>query len=375
MTKYLYSALGLLLALPVLLHAADFNLTDSYFLKGGEATVDDVYTIGSSAVFSGRVGGDAISIGNNTRADGEIAQDALFVGERVTLLGTTSDDARLVGVSITLAGRVEDDAVLVGGSAVIEKAGSIGGNVYAAGNEVTIEGRVHGNVRAVGRIVRIGGQIEGDVEVWGDVALGSETVIEGDFIYHAKQEIQIPAGAQISGRVLFDEEGGGGIALPFGRDTLSGFFSLELLMELALGFFLLLLVRERLEETLLDAVSAFWRRVLRGVLIMLLIPIASILFLVSVVGIPVAALLLFLLAAGFAVSIPLAGFMAGLWLERVLFKRSAFPLSYRPVLLGILLLALISLIPYVGFVANLLLILASLGSIGTVFYRHAKMPV
>lgn len=365
---------GFFAFLPFVLFAADVHIGEDFFLKGSEKTTDDVYTVGSSTLFSGRVGGDATALGGTVLGNGDIAGDALFVGKRLTLRGTTTDDARLLGGRVFLEGRVGDDAVLLGGTVAVLPSASVGGDLYAVGDEVAVEGKVAGNARIAAREARIAGTVRGNVEVWGDVAVGSSASIGGDFIYHAKHEITISPGATLSGRVLFVREGAGGRVFPFKRDLLSGFFSLQLLMQLLLGFLLLFLMRERLEETLADMLSCFWPRVLRGALLLVLLPIAGVLLMGSIIGIPVALLLFAFLIMGGIVGTAVSGVMVGLFLEKTVFKRPLFPVTYRPVLLGILLLSLISVLPYVGLVANAMLLLAAFGSLGTISYRHFRMP-
>jgi hypothetical protein len=65
-----------------------------------------------------------------------------------------------------------------------------------------------------------------------------------------------------------------------------------------------------------------------------------------------------------------AGVLLGAGIERFLFRRPPFPLSYRPVLLGILLFSFLFVIPYVGFVINFIAFLAVLGALMTQLYRH-----
>ena len=190
-----------------------------------------------------------------------------------------------------------------------------------------------------------------------------------DFIYHAPREAVVASDARISGETLFDEQKGMRSNL---ASFSSGFASFHLLATLALAFFLFFLFRERTEEILLDAAENLWQRVLRGLLLFLVVPLAGAFLFFTAVGIPLGLALIALYFAGLVFSAAYAGVLLGVFLERPLFRRSAFPLSARTVFVGVALLALLGVIPYLGFVAVLLFTLASFGSLGTIGWRHLK---
>lgn len=356
-------------AMPIVVLAAQVHIGSDYFLKGSEKSGDDVYVLAPSATFAGAVSGDAVAVAEGIVSQGEISADAFFVGERVLLGGSVGDDARLLGAQVIVSGEVSDDLLAIGPEISLLPSATVLGNLYTIGGREKIAGQVAGSVRSFARETRIEGSVGGTVEVWGKVFLGERAAIGGDLIYHASREVTIPSGARVGGEVIFDRvrEGGSGLAGLF-----SGLFSLQILMMLAFAFALLLLARERTEEVLLDAISHFWPRVLRGLIILVLLPVAAALLFASVVLFPIGiALAAFFIASLLAASAS-AGILVGLWVERVLFKRAPFPLWWRPVLLGILALSLISVIPYVGLLIHAVLLLAALGGVGTVCYKHLK---
>lgn len=361
-------AAGFSALFPLAALAADAHIGGDFFLKGGEKAAHDLYAVGSSVTFVGPIEGDAVAAAENIWSESAVSQDVLFFGRFVTLKGTVDDDARIAGGQVNVSAHVGDDAVLLGAKVNLEPGAEVGNNLYIVAGAATLRGTVERDARVIARSARISGRVGGTLEVWGDAALEDGATVGGDFIYHARREIAIPSGAFVRGRVIFQDTSSGGAA---GRISaaLSGLFSLELLMMLGLGFLLFFFSRPRLEETLMDAVTNFWPRVLRGALLFLLLPTAAALLLASVVGAPAGILLLLLFATALLVSGALSGILVGAALERVFFKRSLVPLSYRPVLLGILCLSLVAVIPYLGLLIYLVLLLASLGAVGSVFYR------
>lgn len=360
------------LFLPLAVSAATLHISDDYFLRGSEKATDDLYVLARRATIAGEVRGDAVALGQAISSHGEIGADVLFAGGAVDLRGRVADDARLLGGQIVVSGEVSHDLLAIGPEIEIVSSASVGGDLYAVGERMRMAGKVDGRVRFLGDELRIDGPVAGDVEAWGEVSFGERGKVGGDLIYHAPRELAIPK-ERVAKEVIFDEMPRGGMnALAGLGGFFSGFFSLWALMTLTFGCALLFLARSRTEEVLLDAAGAFWLRVLRGLLIILLVPIAAFFLFVTVVGASLGIALAALLTAAAVASSALAGILLGMAGERVFFKRSAFPLTYRPVLLGGIALAAVSMIPYIGPLIYFLLFFAALGSTGTVFYRHLR---
>lgn len=363
---------GMIAAVPLSALAASVHFGD-YFLKGSQNAPDDVYTLGETAIFAGTVEGDAFAAGKSVFSQSDISGDALFLGETLRVGGTLGDDARLIGGVVAIDGIVSDDVIAIGSRIIIGPEAHIGGTLYAVGGEVEIHGEVLGGAKVYAGKLLLSGAVEGDMELWGKGTFQSSARIGGDFIQHTGGKAAAPVNVTIGGKVIFDEVTRGGMAFP--GSFFGGLFSLKVLMMLSLGFALFILARERTEEVLLDVLPNFWMRALRGFLILLLLPAAILLLLFSVVGIPIALVLASLLLALFLLSFAGAGILFGAWLEQFFFKRSAFPLSYRPVLLGSIGVSVISILPFVGPVIYGILFLAAAGSLGTVFFRKLRARI
>lgn len=363
-------------SVPAVAGAANIHIGEDYFLKGAEVVANDLYVVGPTATLAGKVLGDAVALGRTIWSESAISQDALFFGERIHLLGVVSDDARLLGGVVRVGGEVKDDAVFIGGEVTIEPEASINGNLYILSGETRLQGAVRGNAKIIAKEARISGSIAGELEIWGNVFLEPGATVGGDLIYHARQEIPALGSAPIGGRIIFDQtETRNGAGMFRFSGFFSGAFSLLLLMSLALGFFLFFFARPRMEEILYDTLFNFWPRMLRGVLIAILLPLLAFLFGVSIVGLPLGILLLLLFLSAGILSVALAPIMVGAWIEKIFFKRSPFPLLYRPVLLGNVALSFLFVIPYIGALMSAGLILVALGGIGTAFYRHLRQSM
>lgn len=350
---------------------ASVSIGGDYFLKSAERASDDLYTIGRTATFAGVAAGDITALALNIFHVGTTTADALFIGEEIQVHGVVGDDARVVGGTVTIDGEIADDVVAVGSVVVVTPAARIMGSLYAVGGSVSILGKVYGGAKVAAERAEVSGSIAGDLEVWGEAAFEAPADIGGDFIYHRSDATEAPVNVSVVGRVIVDDGGRGGDAF-FGNTFLGGLFALRILMLLALGFALFFFARERSEEVLADLMPQVGLRLLRGALIVILLGAALVLLLPTIVGIPLALVFGALLLLSFLVGSAYAGFLVGAWSERLFFKCSAFPLTYRSVLLGILFVSLMSTVPYVGPLFHILLTLSAIGSFGTMFYRHLR---
>lgn len=365
------SLLAVAIALtPLSVFASSVHIGGDYFLKGAEIAEDDLYVLGEIGTFAGTATGDIVSLAGTNISEGDSKADVLLLGGDVMLGGTVGDDARLVGETVTIGGVVEDDTLVFGARVVLLPSANIGGNLYIVGADVTIEGRVAGDVRVYGKNVEITGTIGGNLETWGTVVIRPGTSIGGDFTYHASRLVVIPEEVSVKGATLFEPLREKGLTLFAGPSFRGGFFSLYALMALGLTFSLFFFAKRRTEETLLDILLSFWHRALRGLLIVICAPVSIAVLFATVVGAPLAVVLLCIFVLFILLGQAFSALTVGAWCERVFFKRSAFPLAYRTVIIGTLALSLILLIPFLGFLAEFLLLLASIGGLGTAGYRQ-----
>lgn len=355
---------------PLSVFGASLHIGD-YFLKGAERAPDDLYVVGRTATLAGSVDGDAVVLGGRLWSEADISGDAFLAGEDVWLKGPVKDDARLVGATVTLDGTVFDDVVAIGSKVVILPTARIEGSLYIIGGDVEVMGAVLGDVKVLSGTFLLGGEIQGNLELWGKAAFKKPARIGGDFILHRKGKAVSPTNVEITGAVLFDETERSATRSAIST-FLGGFFALKALMTLALGFMLFLIVRERTEEVVQEALPNFWVRVFRGLLVCVGMSLATLVLIPSVIGIPIAVVLGSFLLILLVLSTAFAGMLFGAWIEQFVFRRSVFPLTYRPVLLGIVFLSLVSAIPFVGPIVEGMLMLGAIGSMGTLFFRHIR---
>ncbi len=321
------------------------------FIAGDSARLSaavkgDLIAAGGELLLAGPVEGDQIAFGGKLRFDGAVRQDLYAGGGQVALEGSVARNARLAGgdVSIGPRARVAGNASLAGGE--VKMLGAIGGYLQAAGGRVLIDGRVDGDVEAAG----------------GALELGPNARVGGRLRYRGGAPLVQQPGAQVLGGIERLEmpvrerapRAGGPVA--FGVWTL-GLMTTAAVMVLALpGYF------GRVAQA---ARTRFGWSVLAGFLALAAVPLAVLILLMTVIGVPLALLGLL----GYFVLLLLGYVAAGIALgDAALARWGAARAAQRgwralAAALGVLAIGLVALLPWLGGLLALLALVTGMGAL------------
>lgn len=328
------------------------DLGQDHFAAGQNLTVGnpvggDLLAAGRQIILDTKVGGDAAAAGGTVRLNGNISDNAYAAGGEVFVNGTISRNARLAGGTVEIApsGRIEGGASIAAGQARVN--GSIGGYLQAAGGNVFIDGPVGGDVDATG------GQIE----------LGPNARISGKLRYRSGNVLKQDSGAQVLGGIE---------QLPFEVRTRTGvgrgiarvffwFWTLGLMVLVALLF---LIPGFRNVIGMLEARPGM--SALVGFALLVCIPIASVILLFTVIGVPLAFLSM---AAYFALLmvgyVAAAAAVGDLLLKRL--RRGAvetFGWRILAAICGIFVIALLGRLPVLGGLILFAALIMGIGAVG-----------
>jgi len=291
---------------------------------------------------------DFLGAGQTVTISGEVLDNALAMGQDVELDGgSVAGDLLAMGQTITIEGLVSGDLYAGCETLRIGEEGVVLGNLYLGAAKLIIDGRVEGTLQGgAERIVVTGTLGGGDVYLGetGSIELGPAARITGDLSYHAAEAVEVPAGAEILG--LFEH-----VALDAKEAEDEGGFSLL--------YFLWCLVAAMIVGLVLLAVAGPWMRASAasigeaagrafgwGALWLLGTPLAILLVMISIVGIPLG-----VLGAGlYAAALYLAALPMSLWLGDWLLRRMGRPApgAFLSLSLGLLIYKLLAAIPWLG---------------------------
>jgi hypothetical protein len=246
--------------------------------------------------------------------------------------GDENDQVVLTGQLLIEADRTVDTAVIFNGPATIE--GTVREDLFVANGDTEIVGTVNGDV----------------VVFNGDVTVRSGAEIGGDLVTQSTPEVEEGAtirGSRSNVATRFDYDVGGFA----GRFVWWIGYTVSVLI---LGL-LLLAFAPRLDEAVVETIRAgLGSSIGWGIGLFFLLPIASVLLLVTIVGIPLGLFVLFALALIYTIGYSVAAHAVGRLVMRTSSRYAAF-------LVGLVILRVLALIPVLG---GVLWLLASVWGLG-----------
>lgn len=366
---------GLLLIIPFVSFAAEFRTGEQPSFSSGETIQNDLYMAGGNVTAGGSVQGDLAAAGGNVLLNGPVSADVFAAGGTITMLGEVTGDIRFGGGNVTVQGAVAGD--IVGAAGQVSLVGpSIGGDVAVAGGAITIDAPVSGTVRVGGGDIRINAPITGNVFVQAEkLTLGPKAVLNGNLTYTATEPAMLEDGAVVRGETEFNErptratKAGvtAGLLALFSLWMIAKFLML-LVGASALAYFFHRYTRELVATAMMQP----WTEVLRGLIVMIVLPVVSFILLATVIGIPlgIIGLLAYAMLCIFAhlASPILLGSVLHKWIK----KPAGYVVNWKTVLLGVTVFFFLGLIPFLGWIAKALICLLTLGAALNIKWSIAK---
>lgn len=362
------SAAGLLvtaLIIPLVAFAAELRVGESPSLSSSETVQNDLYLAGGNITSAGKVNGDLVAGGGNILVNGPVSQDLAIGGGSITVVADIGDDMRIAGGNIIVSGKIGDDVTIAGGQTSISGTG-IGGDVLWAGGTLRVDAPVGGGMQLGGGEVVINAHVRGNVVFKGTkLMLGKNAVIDGNLDYSAQTEAVMEEGAVVRGQTHYEPQkvrasasSAKGIVAILSILVLGKLLSL-LIFALALG-----LIFHRYATTLVgNATAQPLLEAGRGLIVLIVLPVASVIFLATLIGIPFGILGLIALVALLLFASPVAAIITGSVVHRWFTKSAEYQVTWQTIALGAVVYTLLGFIPIIGGIMKFMLILLALGSI------------
>lgn len=377
---------------------------------GGDLNLDvddrgDVFILAADISLRGRVGGDVEGAGADVWIDADVGGDISMAAADFRLTGRVGGDvnvgaadvnlegeilgnANLGAADITLTGRVEGDFNAGGALVTIEESGHVGGDAELGGREVVVRGTIMGAADISARELRIAGTIEGPVEIRArrvyidDTArIGGAVTIEGPNEPVIGEGAEIPQGwtytyAEISDREFGDYEGPN-FNFKIGPPAWA-FSSIFAFSAFVLGMLAALIAPRSVGSIAMAFHRRPWVSGLLGLVVLALLPVLvpTLIFLlaVTIIGIPLALIVIFMtpivLFLGFA--------FGGMALGDLAFNRTGgqagLGLRALSFLVAIAAVAAIGAIPFLGWLVAVIVLCIGLGAWSLAIFTRQNRP-
>jgi cytoskeletal protein CcmA (bactofilin family) len=255
----------------------------------------DRFSAGSTVRVSAPVAADLLVAGGDVEVDTRVGGDVLAVGGNVRIRGDVDSGIFAAGGDLRVNAHVKRSVRIAGGQVEIGPKAELGSNLSIAGGQVRVEGPVFGYVQAAGGSIVLDGPVGGDVWVRGGrISLGPNARIGGRLQYASGAELQQDPAAIIKGGVekldvparrarthQEDERAGGYI----GWIWMSGLMVLAVVMVSVAPAF-----TARVSSALRQRP---WFALLMGFVVLICVPVAAVILLVTIIGLPLGLLALF----------------------------------------------------------------------------------
>lgn len=339
---------------------------------------DDFFSAGSSVALDRPITGDALMAGGTVESNASVGGDTIVAGGDVAIRATVGDDLYAAGGKVEVDALVAGNARIAGGSVRVTPESRLEGGVALAGGEVAARGTFGSYLSIAGGDVVLGGDVAGDVRIVADtLTVLPGTRIGGHLRYRVADTVTLAPDLVTGGgtEVLPPRDGArgdDGLGTAAGRAGwlwLAGLVAVGLLLAAALG-------RQSLAATRALAARP-WTGLLLGAAVLVLVPAVAAVLFVTLVGIPLALILMLaygaLLILGYVVGALFLGDQALLRL-----RGGATPTTgWR--LLGLvavlLLVGWLAAVPVLGSLVRAGVLLLGLGGLALAVRGPAPPPV
>jgi len=352
MKKFL-SVVALAFSFIIFAHSAqafEVRVDDSVNLNKEEIADGNVYASCSDMKIDGTVNGDVIALCKSVTINGTINGDLIVFSQDITINGEVKGSARMAGTNITVNGTIDHNINAFGTEINLTPSSTVAWDVLISGvngkfNGI-IGGNLHGSIATASVAGKIGKNINLTIEDYNQsqsgLLLTKDAIIGGGVSYTAKNEAQLESLSSVVGPVSHQTP----------KETTETPIDIisKIFYKLSALFLIGLILISLKKKTVYDVAQNLELKNLPATLIglgaLILTPIVILFFTITIIGIPLALLLLAAYLILLTLSLIFASFFVGNMLLKSFVKK---PLNAFVILLfGLTVFVLLASMPYIG---------------------------
>jgi cytoskeletal protein CcmA (bactofilin family) len=334
-------------------------------LPAGTVYNGDYFAVGNDVEISGTVNGDVYVFAQQVIIDGMINGDVLGSGGSIDISGKVLRSCRLAAGQILISGEIGNNVTAIAGNLQLLGSSSIGGNLVAIAGNVDLAAKIGADATVMASNLRVSSQINKNLQGYvGQMRLTSKAFVGGDLYYRTNTPPWIEPGAVIRGTVThrptFVHELVKGTWI---QKLLVGSKVLAILMNFlytfVIGIVLIKLFPKNLEAATEVLKSHTFKAICYGIVLLVLVPLAALILLMTILGVPFALTLLAANVIGFYTAKVYTIFWASNWMfGKIGFKANRLPGFFC----GLLLYFCLTAIPVAGTMLAFISMLLGLGA-------------
>lgn len=335
---------------------------------------ENFYQVGSNLNVSTNFNSSVFFAGENVTSNSTVKGISVLAGNSVTIGGTT-EYGILAGNDVKISSTVNND-LFVGGSTITINDATLARDTYIAGSDVVIsQTKIGKNIRVSSGTLKLSDvTIKGNLYVASsDIEFGDNVVITGKFSYNEDAKVTGLNGAKITKTDAYEvhtTEANMIASKIKGKlfSVISGFILLTILFLLFPNIFKK--VDYQVEN---NTASNYIAKIGIGFIGLFMVPILSIVCMITIIGLPVGLILLFAYALSLYLGALITAYVIGNKLNTITFKKEYN--FYTAAFLGLIIINVLELIPIIGGFIALFSVLFGFGLIMYLFFKNKKGTV
>lgn len=178
---------------------------DTYVLPAGQTIENDLIVTAEIVRIEGTVAGDLIAAARLVEISGAVAGDVLAFAEEIDVTGTVGGNVRTGSRSLDIEGRVERNVTAAGETLRLGPSAEVRGSFTAAGREAILAAPVQRDVLIAAQTHQIDSRVGGSALLIGEeLRIGDGAVTEGKIEFHGAREPSVAPGAKLAFPVDFE---------------------------------------------------------------------------------------------------------------------------------------------------------------------------
>lgn len=358
-------------------NAIEVRCQKDIMVDANEIVSHDLIAVGEEIEIRGEICGELITIGREINCRGIIEDDIIAIGHEIRAEGELGDNFRSIGGKIVVDAHIKGEITAFGKTVTLRENCLVEEDVLIGGNEIEIEGILKKNLKAYGSKIKIKSKIAGDVILKADrIVLHPDTAIVGNLTYTSANRIELKDNAQVGGEITWQKPATGvwqkKLASFKGYKYRLIIKSIMILPILFIGFVLIIISPKQVYITMQSMHKSPGKSMLLGFVFFICMPVCISIIFFTIVGIPLAMIVLML----YLIALYLSTFFAGMAIATAIFglrKKSGRGFLMLGMILGSAAAVLLSTIPIAGGFIGLVLLIFGLGGIVTSRWQTFNM--
>lgn len=366
----LFSSL-LMVALTAPVYAIDIRKAEDdegITIPQGETINDTLIVFAESVDIKGTVNGDVVAFTRQLRIEGAVQGNVIGFAQRIEMTGTAQNSVYAFGQSLRIAGTVQRTLWGFGQTVTLDKTGRTD-DAMLFGSDVIVDGTVGRDVAGFAGTMEVQGRIERDLRFRGrKLAVRAPAHVGRDLSarVHSGENLQIDPEATIGGKRGIEFEP------PQPSKYLTAGFYVGQIFRLA-GAFLTGFLLFRLFPNARHAPLGSGREALLsggiGFLALVATPIAAVILVITVVGLPIA----FIAFGLWLIALYLAHIVVARHVGEMIAPTGSRTGTALPLLIGLAIVIVAVNLPFIGGILSILITLVGLGAL-VVLVRRTLFP-